>query len=909
MNMKKTTALLASLVMASAANAQKIDFNFSGRNAAQVTADGYTAWAGAVNTVPGFPKTCLADSMTLDGIKIVVKSGSHSGGNTLGCGWSKKITQDNDKLVGDGIETISTSNDGETHKLQGPVGELELIVSGLTPGEHTLLAYHNNPTNYAGPKLNVYVDGVLAQEGVSQTCNMTSAAESATSYVRFNVQEGRPVTIDYRSTPDAATDYSSTSPYYTSSVFLNAIAFDEGNPATMASNPYPADYDVHANCDGGTVTLTWKKADKAVKHHLFIGTDINNMEDKGLLTDTSYTLSGLYSMNTYYWKVKEVDAQGQEYDASVWRFQPRQLAFPGAEGYGRFAKGGRGGTVYHVTNLSNEATPGSLLYGLTQVEGPRTIVFDVSGLIVMDFSAVFSNPNITLAGQTAPGKGICLKHCNVNFGNDNVVRFLRAHRGLGTPEQTGNAMGLSGSDNAIADHVTAARGTDETFSSRSAKNITFQNSMIAEALGIAHHKNYSEGTNHGYAATIGGETGSFHHNLLADCYGRNWSMGGGLDGNGYYAGKLDIFNNVCYNWGARTTDGGAHEVNFVGNYYKEGPAVKIHRIFTLQLEGTGKGTQSAYLHNNIRDNLAGKIDKDAKDMKSVQISSKQTVDWTYWGTAPYFESHATIDSPELAYKKVLSCAGATQPMRDDHDLRMVRETRDRSWTYKGSLSGIKGEIDNEEDAGGWELFAEESRPEGYDTDQDGIPDWFEKITGTDPNTPNNNADSNHDGYTELEDYLNWMAEEHRVLAPAETTKVNMKSLFAGFTKSPTYTWQYDGNALSLSTEQDSMLVIRPTGQAATLNSIALTVTDGDNDSLTRTLNVAVTGEATGIEATPQALAVSYEMYTLDGRKVAEGRCKGLAVSKLPLAKLPGEVYVVRTKDANGKTTTYKVARR
>ena len=106
-----------------------------------------------------------------------------------------------------------------------------------------------------------------------------------------------------------------------------------------------------------------------------------------------------------------------------------------------------------------------------------------------------------------------------------------------------------------------------------------------------------------------------------------------------------------------------------------------------------------------------------------------------------------------------------------------------------------------------------------------------------------------------------------------------------------------------------MLVIRPTGQAATLNSIALTVTDGDNDSLTRTLNVAVTGEATGIEATPQAQAVSYEMYTLDGRKVAEGRCKGLAVSKLQLAKLPGEVYVVRTKDANGKTTTYKVARR
>jgi hypothetical protein len=168
--------------------------------------------------------------------------------------------------------------------------------------------------------------------------------------------------------------------------------------------------------------------------------------------------------------------------------------------------------VYHVTNLTNDETPGSLVYGLKHVEGPRTIVFDVSGLIDMKFAAVFATPNVTLAAQTAPGKGICLMHSNVNFGSDNIVRFLRARRGLGTPDDTGNAMGVTGADNTIIDHVTASWGTDETFSSRGAHRITFQRSMIAEALGIAHHKNYPDGTNHGYAATIGGDIGSFHHN-------------------------------------------------------------------------------------------------------------------------------------------------------------------------------------------------------------------------------------------------------------------------------------------------------------------------------------------------------------------------------------------------------------
>lgn len=170
-----------------------------------------------------------------------------------------------------------------------------------------------------------------------------------------------------------------------------------------------------------------------------------------------------------------------------------------------------------------------------------------------------------------------------------------------------DGMGMAGNDNAIMDHCSISWTIDEAFSSRNAKSLTLQRALISEALNVAGHPNYSAGTAHGYAATIGGgemsatlKVGSYHHNLLAHCEGRNWSLSGGLDGVGAYDGHHDVFNNVVYNWGGRATDGGSHEVNFVNNYYKMGPATTQKKLFRLQLEGTGSGTQSAYVHGNIR---------------------------------------------------------------------------------------------------------------------------------------------------------------------------------------------------------------------------------------------------------------------------------------------------------------------
>ena len=395
--------------------------------------------------------------------------------------------------------------------------------------------------------------------------------------------------------------------------------------------------------------------------------------------------------------------------------------------------------MYHVTNLSgSKDVEGSLLYGLVTLEGPRYIVFDVSGIIELDFNSYFTKPYATIAGQTAPGKGICIKASNINIGSDVVCRHIRFKRGLGVyGENTGNAMGMSGADHAIVDHCTAAWGTDETVSGRGALNISFQYSIISEALGITGHKNYADGTNHGYAATIDGRIGSWHHNLLVNCEGRNWSMGGGMDGQNRPIGGLDLFNNVVYNWHNRTTDGNCHAVNFVNNYYKMGTDTRKKVLFTQDFEDAiaPDGIDQAYVNGNIREekNHSLTVQEYALDKRNDIFNATGNIPTTYdyLLTEPLFPSYATIHSAKDAMKIVTSYSGATMPMRDEQHQRNVRETLDGTWTYKGSKSNIKGEIDNEADItdaanGGWEEWPEEHRAADWDTDGDGMPDWWEK---------------------------------------------------------------------------------------------------------------------------------------------------------------------------------------
>ncbi len=611
--------------------------------------------------------------------------------------------------------------------------------------------------------------------------------------------------------------------------------------------------------------------------------------------DTSYLLQNVYSMETYYWRVDEVDSEGYVTTGKVWYFKPRQLAFPGAEGYGRYAQGGRGGVVYHVTNLSGDRQPGSFLYGLLDLTGPRTIVFDVSGIIDLGFKAIFTPKYVTIAGQTAPGKGICIKGSNINVGSDNICRHMRLKRGYG---DTGNALGLSGSNHAIVDHTTAAWGTDETVSGRSAKNVSFQYSIIAEALGIADHKNYATGTNHGYAATIDGKIGSWHHNLLANCAGRNWSMGGGMDGTNTAIGQMDIFNNVVYNWNKRTTDGNCHEVNFVGNYYKMGPATKHTVLFTQNYEniGSAQSTWKAYIKGNIRENLDGTLTTDRKDDTYNVVLSNGDPGPSYESVvdAPFFESYAKIHSAKDAFKIVLSEAGATMPMRDNQHLRVVKEALNGSYTYVGSRSGLKGEIDNESDAGGFEAYPEEHRDANFDTDQDGMPDWWEALTGSDATVANHNDDPDHDGWTLLEDYLEFMAHPYVVLQPNAKDTVDMAPYFVGFSKkSPVYNIEGSSDKCSLKVDGSKLCI--EAGSQKGLAVFYMKVTDSEGATHSKRLSVALTGDVTALPSvwSEEGLDVQKrEFFTLDGKQVRELQ--------------PQQVYIMRLTDSQQQTQSVKI---
>ncbi|KAH8429302.1 uncharacterized protein LDX57_006969 [Aspergillus melleus] len=219
----------------------------------------------------------------------------------------------------------------------------------------------------------------------------------------------------------------------------------------------------------------------------------------------------------------------------------------------RFARGGRGGKVVKVTTLEDSEAPGTLRHALTNVTGPRIVVFDVGGVITIKSRLSITDSYITVAGETAPGKGIIVQGqpFGLSGASDVILRHIRTRPGTSSNE-TVDGMGMAGSNYCILDHCSMGWSIDESFSSRNAKNITFQRNMISEPLNVAGHKNYPAGTEHGYAATIGGDISSIHHNLIAHAEGRSWSMGGGVDDNSTFAGRLDIRNNVVYNFGMLT---------------------------------------------------------------------------------------------------------------------------------------------------------------------------------------------------------------------------------------------------------------------------------------------------------------------------------------------------------------------
>ena len=880
--MKRISLWLLGTLCTLSLNAQKIDFNLPGKES-QSLEDGYANWALG-RTASG------EDTFTSNegnAVSIKVESVEGTEGNAVFCNWWKDGVTRYSKLVSDGIYPIILGSDNNyTWSSSKPMG-LKFTISGLSAGKHTLTAYHNNTDGKLSPSyptVKVVVDGTTLQQGIAQTIRAEKTADAGMSHVQFQVTEGKPVVVEYISEPQEGTTYINTS------VAVNALLFDQTNPKTQAANPQPAHQDFHADADSKSITLTWTPAQAATLHHVMVGTDAANLQQVGTTTQPQYTLQQVSNMNTYYWRIDEEDATGTRYEGEVWSFRPRHLAFPGAEGYGRFAIGGRGGSVYHVTSLDDNPSdpqPGTLRYGIVCEKGPRTIVFDVSGYITLKARLTCSDKYVTVAGQTAPGKGIILRGAPFGMNSDGITRFLRIYRGYaGTEEEQNRGLdgfGMAGADHAIMDHCTIAWTTDEGFSSRGAKSITLQRTMIAEALNCADHPNYGSGACHGYAATIGGGqgsgVGSFHHNLLAHCEGRNWSLSGGLTGGGAYDGAHDVFNNVVYNWGGRATDGGSHEINFVNNYYRMGEATSQKYLLRLQLEGTGTGTQSAYVSGNIREEKSGTLTQDKLNTTyRYETSGGQVVNWEPFVTAPFFPSYATIESAEEALRNVLSDVGCNMPSPTAHEERIVQETLNKTYTYKGSKTGKKGLIDREADAGGYEEIGSETREADYDSDADGMPNWWEKLHGLDPQVADNNSDANGDGYTALEEYLNWMAEPHYFIQPGASLSIPLSPLFAGYSQAALYSASADKDNYQ-ALINGAVLTVKAAQREETA-TIEVTCEEGSHH-YTRHINICVSGTGTGITHPTASGQTEHRaaQYTLGGTPVKAPRKGSLIITK------------------------------
>ena len=860
------SAMVAMMMSMQAQTVYKVDINESSRNNMdEVLEPGFTPWRFTNNAGEGILEMD-------DGVTFTLRSEQ-----TLKSGWNKAMVQskkDNARLTNDGVNLDPNSE----------CGSFSLVIKGLAPGQHNIQTYHNSwqDTRFALWPITVSLNGTVVHQSIVRTQQATSAQEATVLLTNFTVTSpDEEVALTFSTYDNDAPAEAGVRTKFEKTPVLNGFMIDVVDATQQAKLPVPADHDMHVDADNGLLTIGWSPAnDNVASHNLYIGTDSVAVAQADILSplfvgtkeyaDTTFLLNDLQNRNVYYWRVDEVFADGTLGRGDVWQFRPRHLAFHGAEGYGRFANGGRGGRVVYVTNL-NDSGEGSFRWAATQLEGPRTILFDVSGIIPLE-SRLVINKDVTVAGQTAPGKGICFRKNPIGLNHDNIMRFVRMRLGHGP---TADGIGMAGVREGIVDHCSISWTIDEAFSSRNAKNITLQHTLISEALSIADHKNYAEGTDHGFAGSIGGDIGSFHHNLLANCSGRNWSLAGGLDGAGYLQGRLDIFNMVVYNWCRHACYNGAHEVNFVNNYYKRGPATNQASGTKIMLSadqpGEYPGTQRYYFAGNVMPGVfdesnqeKGRTPNGAKEKENDQLYYKQWVD------EPFFPSYAKIESARDAFKTVLSDVGANMPVFDDHDKRMVDETLNGTYHFVGSRSGHYGLIDSEEDCGGYEDYGNEVRPSSYDTDRDGLPDWWEELFGTNPNSPSDdfsdsNADPDGDGFTMLEDYLDYMATPHVTILAGEAGSIDLKPWTAGFTTELSYNLP-TGGPLTLSMQGD-VLHIAAADNFKGIQFLEVSVTDAEGTTMQRRLAFCSSHNATAIHDVKKDSSAASTIYNLNGQRI------------------------------------------
>jgi pectate lyase len=437
---------------------------------------------------------------------------------------------------------------------------------------------------------------------------------------------------------------------------------------------------------------------------------------------------------------------------SISQFTTAQTpAFPGAEGGGMYSSGGRGGKVFYVTSLEDSKTPGTLRWAIGKT-GARTILFKVSGIIELKSELKINKGDVTIAGQSAPGDGICIKGFPVIVDADNViVRFIRFRMGDINNIQD-DAFKGNNCKNLIVDHCSMSWSTDECASFYSNENFSMQYCIVSESLRNSVHK---KGT-HGYGGIWGGKNASFHHNLIAHHDSRNPRFNGLRRSGLKYTSSVDeecvdFRNNVIFNWGSHSSYGGESGLyNIIGNYFKAGPSTKKSvrsRITNVDMDIDSTKCPPGYGKYFIDKNYVfGFKDVTADNWMGVQIDKTINKD-SCKAVVPFKSASVATHSASKAYKKVLAIAGASL-VRDGVDKRVVGEVKSGKATYKGSVDGLSGLIDSQNDVGGWPEY--KTAPALTDSNEDGIPDgWLEKKFKGKAAT-----DVDKSGYTYLEIYLN-----------------------------------------------------------------------------------------------------------------------------------------------------------
>ena len=569
-------------------------------------------------------------------------------------------------------------------------------------------------------------------------------------------------------------------------------------------------------------------------------------------------------------------------------------AFPGAEGHGRYVTGGRGKTVVHVTNLNDSGT-GSFRSAVGSSN--RIVVFDVAGVIALRSNLTFKD-NITILGQTAPYPGITLRYYTVQPGANNIIRFIRFRRGQEKDVNDGaDACWQRQKTGIIFDHCSFSWSIDEVASFYDNNNFTMQWCTVGESLV---HAGHDKGP-HGYGGIWGGKLASFHHNMILHVANRSPRFNGArYNWSGYTSNKLysqyqwkntlqaenvDFRNCVIYNTNGCYGGPGGGQINMVGNYYKSGPAEANHNIDRLTTvtyaTSDNAGSDKTFYDMSSRYYLDGnQIDGNDAGWEKMRYDSEvpsangqyytYDVNHYYGDNLTYTKvngkdclpikldqaaptGEVTTHAAATAFDKVLGYAGASL-YRDEVDERYMTETRNGTCTYKGSATSYTksgqtysctpewGRIDLVSDVNGYTEanFPTDSREEGFDTDQDGIPDEWEIANGLNPNDKSDGntytIDTEKGWYTNLEVYANSLV-ENIMKAENKDALSSVNEYYPSYAHSGIQgdiKWAYDGGTLNPASTIDDNLAGTVTTQVTAGSNLTVsgTIEAGDGSTLT-----------------------------------------------------------------------------